>query len=110
MPEQKKTNEQEILEQAILEQEKLEEKVEESADKILKMINLDDLLKDPSGYIANLAKQYYLHHKPEVMKAIEIGDKTAKKIIKEINGKKTKMDEEGNILTKQKSEDRKPPK
>ena len=103
MPEKKKTKQQQIVEKSILKQEAVEAKIEANAAKINKNVDLAELMKDPEGYIVNLAKQFYLAHKKEMLEAIKIGEEGAKKLIEEINGKKDNTNKEGDIPAKQKS-------
>ena len=63
---------------------KLEEIIKESSENILTVINLDELLKDPEGYMLTLGDTFLKEHIDEISKASKIGSKFAKKVLNEI--------------------------
>ena len=63
--------------------DKLDDVIVDDADNILKAINLDELLKDPEGYLMALGDAFLKEHLPEIEKASDEGKKFAVKILKE---------------------------
>ncbi len=63
--------------------DKLESVIEENADNLLGAIDLDELLKDPEGYLLSLGDAFLKEHIDEIEKAGQLGTKFANKIIKE---------------------------
>ncbi len=63
--------------------EELDEKIEEDAENILDVINIDDLLKDPEGYLLQLSDAFLKDHLQEITKAELEGKKFAKQILKQ---------------------------
>tara|TARA_Y100000310_G_scaffold39203_1_gene36812 strand:- start:1449 stop:1670 length:222 start_codon:yes stop_codon:yes gene_type:complete len=62
----------------------LRETVVEDADIILSAIDIDELLKDPEGYLLSLGDAFLKEHIDEVEKAHKEGEKFAKKVLKKI--------------------------
>ncbi len=62
--------------------DKLDDIIVDDADKILEAIDLDDLLKDPEGYLMALSDAFLNEHLPEIEKASKEGEKFAKEILK----------------------------
>ncbi len=63
--------------------DRLESVIEESSGVLLNAIDLDELLKDPEGYLLSLGDAFLNEHIDEIKKANEIGTKFANKIIRE---------------------------
>lgn len=63
--------------------DRLDDKIEEDAENILKAINIDDLLKDPEGYLLQLSDAFLKDHLEEIQKAKVEGQKFANQILKE---------------------------
>ena len=63
--------------------EELDEKIEEDAENILDVINIDDLLKDPEGYLLQLSDAFLKDHLQEITKAEIEGKKFANQILKQ---------------------------
>ena len=64
--------------------ESLKEEIVVNSDNILKAINLEDLLKDPEGYLGALSNQFLEEHIDEIEKAHKEGVAFAKKVLKKI--------------------------
>lgn len=62
----------------------LQETVIEDADMILGQIDMDELLKDPEGYLLALGDAFLGEHIDEVEKAHSEGGKFADKVLKAI--------------------------
>ena len=62
--------------------EALDEEVEKNADGILSAINLDELLKDPEGYLLSLGDAFLKEHLDEIEKAKKEGEQFANKVLK----------------------------
>ena len=62
--------------------EVLDEEVEKNADGILSAINLDELLKDPEGYLLSLGDAFLKEHLDEIEKAKKEGEQFANKVLK----------------------------
>ena len=62
----------------------LQETVIEDADMILSQIDIDELLKDPEGYLMALGDAFLGEHIDEVEKAHREGGKFADKVLKKI--------------------------
>ena len=60
---------------------KEKKKVEDQADQILKIISLDQLLKNPRSYLKKLSTDYFRSNKKHIQKGIEIGQRKAKRMI-----------------------------
>ena len=59
----------------------LEDVIKQNADNILNVINIDDLLKDPEGYLLQLGDAFIKDHLDEIQKAKDEGKKYAKKVL-----------------------------
>ena len=62
--------------------DKLDDVIVKNAENILSVINLDELLKDPEGYLMALSDAFLEEHLPEIEKASREGEKFAKEILK----------------------------
>ena len=62
--------------------DKLKEKVDSNSETILKRINLDKLMENPSNYLRAIAKAFYESHNQELLEAINIGTKYGKEMLK----------------------------
>ena len=60
----------------------LQENVISNAENILPAIDMDDLLKDPEGYLLALSDAFLNEHIDEIQKAHLEGKKFAQKILK----------------------------
>jgi hypothetical protein len=60
----------------------LKDVVESNSEKFLKNINLDKLMDEPRKYLKIYAKAFYEAHSQELLKAISIGEKHGKKLVK----------------------------
>ena len=58
--------------------------IKEDANKILEAIDIDDLLKDPEGYLTALGEQFIQDHDKEIKQGYKEGEKFATKIIKKL--------------------------
>lgn len=58
------------------------EKIEEDSEKILPVINLDELLKDPKQYLFLLASEFLNQHMQEIKGGAKEGKNFALKILK----------------------------
>ena len=65
----------------------LEKKVIDSKEEIKNQINLNALRMNPREYIKDLALDFYEAHEDVFRKAVDLGEKKAKKILKQY-GKK----------------------
>mgnify|MGYP003135956396 FL=1 len=63
--------------------EGLKEEVVNNADNILGVIDLNELLKDPEGYLLSLGDAFLDEHLDEIEKAKAAGVRFADKILKE---------------------------
>ena len=61
--------------------EKLEDKIEEDADNILKAVDLDELLKDPEGYLMALSDAFLKEHMIEIEQAVKEGQRFARQVL-----------------------------
>ncbi len=61
--------------------DKLESVIKEDADNILNVINLDELLKDPEGYLFLLGDAFINEHLKEIEKAKKEGKRYAEEIL-----------------------------
>jgi cell division protein ZapA (FtsZ GTPase activity inhibitor) len=59
----------------------LESVIKENADNILNAINIDDLLKDPEGYLLSLGDAFINEHLKEIEKAKKEGKRYAEEIL-----------------------------
>ena len=62
--------------------DKLDDVIVENAENILSVMDLDELLKDPEGYLMALSDAFLEEHLPEIEKASREGEKFAKEILK----------------------------
>tara|TARA_R100001594_G_C3922154_1_gene236008 strand:+ start:86 stop:316 length:231 start_codon:yes stop_codon:yes gene_type:complete len=72
-----------LIEKHLNKLQALEDIVSENAEKILSAINLDELLKDPEGYMLLLGDAFLKEHIDEIEQASEVGKKFARKILNE---------------------------
>jgi len=73
-----------LIKNHVLQLDKLEEVIKENSENILSAINLDELLKDPEGYMLALGDAFLKEHIDEIDKASKIGSKFAKRVLNEI--------------------------
>ena len=59
-------------------------KMENDADKILEVIDIDELLKNPSLYLQELGRAFLDEHQQEIKVAFKEGIKYAEKVVDEI--------------------------
>ena len=64
--------------------EVLEEEVSNNADKILDVVDLDKLLKDPENYLLSLGDAFIKEHIDEIQEASNEGKVFANKVIKQL--------------------------
>lgn len=57
-------------------------KMSKDADKILKAINIDELLANPESYLNSLGKAFLDEHEKEIKSGFEQGQKFAEEILK----------------------------
>jgi len=63
----------------------LSTKVEEDAiSELLTAIDIDELFKDPEGYLLALSDAFLIRHIPSIKKAAELGRKHSEKMLKNI--------------------------
>ncbi len=62
--------------------DELQEEVIQNADSILPSINMDDLLKNPEGYLLNLGLSFLNEHVDEIEKGAKQGKQFAKEVLK----------------------------
>ena len=62
----------------------IEDVIKENADNILEAIDLDELLKDPEGYLLALSDAFLKEHIDEIEQAGKEGKRFADKILKKI--------------------------
>lgn len=62
----------------------LEEKVDKQVDKLLRVIDLDQLQANPQRYMEELGKQFYESLEDELQEAIKAGESKANQIINNI--------------------------
>jgi len=72
-----------LIEKHLNKLQALEDIVSENAEKILSAVNLDELLKDPEGYMLLLGDAFLKEHIDEIEQASEVGKKFARKILNE---------------------------
>mgnify|MGYP006441289609 CR=1 FL=1 len=60
----------------------LQEEVIQNADNILDAIDMDDLLKNPEGYLLSLGLSFLNEHIDEIEKGAKQGEKFAKEVLK----------------------------
>ena len=64
--------------------DELEDVIKGTADNILGAIDLDELLKDPEGYLLALGDSFLKEHMDEIEQASKEGKKFAEAILKKI--------------------------
>ena len=64
--------------------DELEDVIKGNADNILDVIDLDELLKDPEGYLLALGDSFLREHMDEIEQASKEGKKFAEAILKKI--------------------------
>ena len=64
--------------------DELEDVIKGNADNILDAIDLDELLKDPEGYLLALGDSFLKEHMDEIEQASKEGKKFAEAILKKI--------------------------
>ena len=62
----------------------LQDVVTENSELILEQINLDELLKDPEGYLMGLADAFLEEHIDEIQKAHKEGVTFANKVLSKV--------------------------
>ena len=62
----------------------LDEEVDRNADNILNVIDIDQLLLDPEGYLLALGDAFLKEHIDEIETASKEGKKFASKVIKQL--------------------------
>lgn len=72
-----------LIEKHLNKLQALEDIVSENAEKILDVINLDELLKDPEGYMLLLGDAFLKEHIDEIEQASKVGKKFAKRVLDE---------------------------
>ena len=72
-----------LIEKHLNKLQALEDIVSENAEKILSAVNLDELLKDPEGYMLLLGDAFLSEHIDEIEQASEGGKKFAKRVLDE---------------------------
>lgn len=63
--------------------DELQEEVIENSEKILSVIDVDELMKDTEGYLLALGMSFLNEHIDEIEKGAELGEKFAEKILKQ---------------------------
>jgi hypothetical protein len=61
--------------------DRLENIIKNNADNILNAINIDDLLKDPEGYLLALGDAFIKDHLDEIERAKKEGQEYAKSVL-----------------------------
>ena len=61
--------------------DELETVIKNNADNILNVINIDDLLKDPEGYLLALGDAFIKDHLDEIEQAKKEGQKYAESVL-----------------------------
>ena len=61
---------------------KEKQKVEDQSEQILKIISLDQLIKNPRSYLKKLSTDYFKSNKKHIQKGIKIGKRKADRIVK----------------------------
>lgn len=69
------------LDNHLKELNKLETVIKDNADNILNAINIDDLLKDPEGYLLALGDAFIKDHLDEIEQAKKEGQKYAEGVL-----------------------------
>lgn len=63
----------------------LDQKIDQEVDKVLEVIDLDELLLNPQEYMQELSKQFFESLEDEISEAIEAGELKANQIVDSIN-------------------------
>lgn len=61
--------------------DQINEEIENDAELILKQIDLDELLKDPNGYLSALAQAFMEQHIDEIQEGANAGARYAEKVL-----------------------------
>ena len=72
-----------LIENHLNELQALEDIGSENAEKILSAVNLDELLKDPEGYMLLLGDAFLSEHIDEIEQASKVGKRFARRILNE---------------------------
>jgi len=68
--------------------DELRDSVRDRKDEVLKNINLDSLMKNPTEYMTKLSNEFYKSNSKQIQQGIDLGKKLATSILKDIdNGK-----------------------
>lgn len=59
----------------------IQEVVEKRSEKILELIDMEELLKNPQEFLLNIAQDFYELHSDELDRSIKAGEKQARAII-----------------------------
>ena len=70
-----------ILDDHLKKLDELETVIKNNADNILNVINIDDLLKDPVGYLLALGDAFIKDHLDEIEQAKKEGQKYAESVL-----------------------------
>ena len=70
-----------LLDDHLKKLDELETVIKNNADNILNVINIDDLLKDPEGYLLALGDAFIKDHLDEIEQAKKEGQKYAEGIL-----------------------------
>ena len=70
-----------LLDDHLKKLDELETVIENNADNILNVINIDDLLKDPEGYLLALGDAFIKDHLDEIEQAKKEGQKYAESVL-----------------------------
>ena len=62
--------------------DELQDEVISNSENILPSIKLDDLMKDPEGYLLALGMSFLNEHMDEIEKGVKEGEKFAEKVLK----------------------------
>lgn len=61
--------------------DELQNEIIENSEKILSVINIDELMKDKEGYLLSLGMSFLNEHIDEIEKGAELGEKFAEKVL-----------------------------
>ena len=70
-----------LLDDHLKKLDELETLIKNNADNILNVINIDDLLKDPEGYLLALGDAFIKDHLDEIEQAKKEGQKYAESVL-----------------------------
>ncbi len=70
-----------LLDDHLKKLDELETVIKNNADNILNVINIDDLLKDPEGYLLALGDAFIKDHLDEIEQAKKEGQKYAESVL-----------------------------